>query len=318
MTNSLATSIDEAPFLASRLSMSYTLTTGHAAGTFIAELARHRILGSRCDACARVVTPSQDYCVLCGGVSSALVHVPETGTVTSLTRTSTLTLGLVRLDGVDADLLHRLDGRDGPITVGTRVKATWADVPVGSILDLEAFVATEDAAHAEVGEVSSPPDDLLSIPEQAYALELDYRHAYGPHYGRLFDELGSSRRLIGSRCPSCTSVLVPPREFCDVCFVRTAGHVEVADTGRLQAFSIIHLEFVGQTRKPPYVYAEIVLDGSATRVIHTMAGIDVSTAADHLHVGMPVRAVWKDKVDCTGTLTDIDYFEPAEAGPERA
>ena len=92
------------------------------------------------------------------------------------------------------------------------------------------------------------------------------------------------------------------------------GNYYNSDTGRLQAFSVIHLEFVGQTRKPPYVYAEIVLDGSATRLIHTVAGIDVAKAAEQLTIGMPVRAVWKDVADCRGTLDDIDYFEPIVGG----
>ena len=64
--------------------------------------------------------------------------------------------------------------------------------------------------------------------------------------------------------------------------VRTERWVDVSDTGVLKAFSIIHLKFVGQTREPPYVYAEIILDGAATRLIHTIGGIDVEKAAETL------------------------------------
>jgi uncharacterized OB-fold protein len=91
--------------------------------------------------------------------------------------------------------------------------------------------------------------------------------------------------------------------------VRTGEFVDVPDTGVIKAFSIIHLEFVGQTREPPYVYAEIVLDGAATRLIHTIGNIDVEEAKEKLYPGMPVRAVWREG-EPIGSLEDIVYFEP--------
>lgn len=307
MTDNLLTSIDEAPTLHATLTLPYALTTGRAAGAFLAELGNQRIIGSRCDDCRRVLAPARDHCSSCGAEAGELVQLPETGTVTAMTRTASCTLALIRLDGCDTDLLHRLLEDEGHLAVGDRVRARWSEKPVQSILDLDGF--TPDAGTDAPGAVS-PSGGVATLVELPYSLHLAYRHAYGPHYGRLFDELGTRRRILGSLCPSCRNVLVPPREFCDICFVRTAQHVEVADTGVLQAFSIIHMEFVGQTRKPPYVYAEIVLDGSATRLIHTLAGFDVSTAHERLRVGMEVRAVWKDPADCRGTLEDIDYFEP--------
>lgn len=306
MTDGLLTGIDDSQVLDATISLPYTLTTGRAAGSFLAELGNRHILGSRCDECDRVMAPPQDYCTRCGSPSETFVRMPETGVITAVTRTAKGVLALIRLDGADTTFLHRIT-EDGPgVTVGARVAAVWADSPSQSVLDLDGFVLAEgdeEGTPSDAGQIES----LIELP---YALELDYRHSYGPHYGRLFDELATHRRILGSLCPHCQNVLVPPREYCDLCFVRTAQHVDVADTGRLQAFSVIHLEFVGQTRKPPYVYAEIVLDGSATRLIHTVGGIDVATAAETLQIGMPVKAVWKDAADCRGTLDDIDHFEP--------
>jgi uncharacterized OB-fold protein len=312
MTDGLLTSIDEAQVLETTLSLPYTLTTGRAAGSFLAELGNKRILGSRCDQCARIMTPAQDYCSRCGSPSAGFLQMPETGTVTAVTRTDKGALAFIRLDGSDSDFLHRLADGGPAVAVGARVRAVWAETASQSMLDLDCF------SLAEIGADNGSPSDageVAVVVELPYSLDLAYRHSYGPHYGRLFDELASRRRILGSLCPSCRSVLVPPREFCDVCFVRTGQHVDVPDTGVLQAFSVIYMEFVGQTRKPPYVYAEIVLDGSATRLIHTVAGFDVATAAERLQVGMAVRAVWKDPAECRGTLNDIDYFEPvAESG----
>jgi uncharacterized OB-fold protein len=69
------------------------------------------------------------------------------------------------------------------------------------------------------------------------------------------------------------------------------------------------LEFEGQVREPPYVYAEVTLDGASTRLIHVLGGIDVGEAHTLLRPGMKVRAVWLPDSH-TGTLADIDYFEP--------
>ncbi len=308
MTDGLLTGIDDPQVLAATISLPYTLTTGRAAGSFLAELGNKHILGSRCDECDRVMAPPQDYCTRCGAPSETFVRMPETGVVTAVTRTAKGVLVLIRLDGADTDFLHRVTQDDPGVRVGARVRAVWADTASQSVLDLDGFVLDDSGGEgttSEAGEV----DPIIELP---YALELAYRHSYGPHYGRLFDELATQRRILGSLCPQCQNVLVPPRDFCDLCFVRTAQHVDVADTGRLQAFSVIHLEFVGQTRQPPYVYAEIILDGSATRLIHTVGGIDVATAAERLTIGMPVKAVWKDVADCRGTLDDIDHFEPVD------
>lgn len=307
MKDTKLTTIDNERVLEATLNMPYTLTTGHAAGSFLAELAHHRILGSVCAKCDRVLAPAQDFCTQCGGASTDFVTLPETGTITALTRTAAGAFAFIQVDGANTSFLHRVTEEKGRVAIGSRVKAVWSPSATGSILDVAHF---EQVGDPTLGEVQPNAGEIEAVVQLNYGLNLKYEHSFGPHYGRLFDELASSRRLLGSLCPKCRNVLVPPREFCDHCFVRTQSHVDVMDTGRLQAFSIIYLEFVGQTRKPPYIYAEVVLDGSATRLIHTLGGFDVETAQDVLSVGMPVKAVWKDATESEGTLNDIEYFEP--------
>lgn len=295
--------LDLAP-LHSIISLPYRLTPGKATGTFLAELGSQRIVATRCAKCGRVEVPAQDVCQ-CGADDLELVVVPAQGSLSSFTRTPQFTLGLVRLDGVHGDLLHRLVG-DTDWKVGQRVAAVWAETPKGDMLDLSGFGPSGGQAHGDTRaqplEASRPPIDSMPT-----TLKLDYQHARGPYFGRLFDEMQSAGRLLGIRCPSCQSVLLPPRELCDVCFVKTGTWVDVADTGVLQAFSIIHLKFVGQTREPPYVYAEIMLDGAATKIIHVLDGVDVDTAPTWLKPGVRVKAVWKSELK--GSLSDISHFE---------
>lgn len=311
MTNGLFTSIDDAQVLDTTLSMPYTLTTGRSAGSFLAALAEHRILGTRCTSCERVMAPPQDYCPLCATETGEFLEMPQTGSLTAITRTDQGLFGFIQIDGANTSMVHRLIDDTKQMRVGDRVTAVWAESPTSSILDLAGFTSSDAPADGTTPPTlpiaRTLPEPVVELP---YRLNLNYHHSYGPHYGRLFDEIASRRRIIGSFCPRCRNVLVPPREFCDACFTRTESHVDVADTGTLQAFSVIYMEFMGQTRKPPYIYAEVVLDGSATRLIHTVGGIDVDEAKERLHVGMSVRAVWKNPEECVGTLNDIDYFEP--------
>jgi uncharacterized OB-fold protein len=256
------------------------------------------------------VVPAQDYCSRCGAEQNKLVSVPQTGAVTAITRTAEGTVALIRLDGIDTDMMHRVDESAGTVAIGDRVEAVWAPEPVGTILNLAHFApSTAAVSTTGTGDLAEAPQEDL-VEQIVYSLSLPYRHSYGANYGRLFDELGARSGLIGSKCPNCHNVLVPPRAYCELCYVKTEQFVQVKDTGRLQAFSVIHMEFVGQTRKPPYVYAEVVLDGASTRLIHNLAGIDMETAKEKLSIGMPVRAVWKPEDQRNGTLDDIDYFEP--------
>jgi uncharacterized protein len=306
----LASLPTENPVFHGRIELPYTLTTGGAAAVFLAELANRKIVGSRCPKCEGVFVPAQDFCASCRTSLEELVEVPASGELTGFTETADGLIGLIRLDGTANDFPHKLlDAELTELALGTRVEARWAAEAEGSILDIEGFVAGGE----EGGEVKGLEADAEPILEQKYGLRLDYEHSYGPYYGTLFDGLATSRRIQGVRCPSCQRVLVPPREYCDVCYVRTGEWVDIPDTGTIKAFSIIHLEFVGQTREPPYVYAEIVLDGSSTRLIHSVGGIDVEEAKERLRIGTKVRAVWKEG-EPVGTLEDIEYFEPVFEG----
>lgn len=295
------------PPLASTISLPYQLTPGRATGTFLAGLGRKCIVGSRCPKCGRVEAPAQDTCT-CGTADLELVQLSPQGELRGFTRTPDFTLALVRLDGTDADMLHRLAG-DADWRIGMRVEAVWAPEPKGSVLDLAGFAPATRSLTQAPGPL---PDDLKPIDTMPTSLQLNYKHAHGPYYGRLFDEMKTSGRILGIRCTRCHGVLLPPREICDACYAPTGTWTDVKDTGVLQAFSIIHLKFVGQTREPPYVYAEIILDGASTKIIHVLDGVDIPSAPKMLKPGMRVKAVWKETR--RGSLDDISHFELVRDG----
>jgi uncharacterized protein len=302
--------IDLAP-LKSDLKMPYTLTPGRAAGTFLAEMARRRIVGSRFKKSGTVVIPAQDFCPMSGDAEFEFVLAPETGTLSGFTETDAGLIGLIRIDGSDVDFPHRVVEADySDLAIGMRVRVVWAEGVQQSVLAIAGFRPAAGAAQGEVVPLSDPAAPVEVVP---YNMTLHYEHAFGPYYGRLFDEIKANRRIMGVRSPSGDGAMIPPREICDITHKPTGTWVELGQTGTVRAMSIIYLEFIGQKQPPPYIYAEIMLDGASTRLIHNVAGLDMSRAKELVKPGTRVRAVWRETR--TGSLDDISHFELLE-GPE--
>lgn len=303
MTTTVA-STDEMRSMPAQIRMPYTLTPGTATGVFLAELAARRLLGSRHG--DRILVPPAEF-ASDGAPSEGFVEVAPVGTIRSFTRTKDGVIGVILIDGTETPLLHRLIGFDSDeLAVGGRVAAVWADEPTGSsVLDLAGFGPVGDAEgfapRTPEGDVSESMDKI------DYTMTLSYEHAYGHYYGTLFDGVKEGRRIRGVKCTACARVLVPPRGRCDVCYAPTGEWVDLPATGVVQASSVVHIEFIGQRVKPPYVYVEIILDGASTRLIHMIGDIDPEEAKTTAAPGARVRAVWSDRH--TGSLADIEYFE---------
>jgi uncharacterized OB-fold protein len=141
--------------------------------------------------------------------------------------------------------------------------------------------------------------------------DIPYRHTAGRAATRFFRELKDNKRIVGVRCPSCQRVLVPPRGFCERCFVPVDEFVGVEDKGTLTTFTIVYAHFTSLP-PPPYCVGIIKLDGADTGLIHYVGGVDLQdmeAAKKAISVGMRLQAVWRDERE--GKITDIEYFRPA-------
>jgi uncharacterized OB-fold protein len=126
---------------AERVRIPYHYAAGPTASRFLAALRDEgRILGARCPACSRVVCPARSICPSCGEATGEPFDVGPRATLLSWTEdpARVLTLGLLRLDGADTAMLHRLLWL-GPFRAGMAVKARLARDRTGSILDIEGF-----------------------------------------------------------------------------------------------------------------------------------------------------------------------------------
>jgi uncharacterized OB-fold protein len=144
-----------------------------------------------------------------------------------------------------------------------------------------------------------------SIVEKKGKATVAYRWSYGQALTRFFEATRDRKVILGSRCPACKGVLVPPSTLCGRCFAETEPEpVEVSDHGVLQTFTTVYLPFPGQPTTPPYTTGLIVLDGSDTAIQHLVGGIDPKDVS----CGMRVRAVWSE--ERRGDLHDIVHFAP--------
>ena len=127
-----------------------------------------------------------------------------------------------------------------------------------------------------------------------HLVTLTYHEKLTENLSRYADNLLEGR-IIGQKCPSCGRVYVPGKGYCPLCVVPTGekDEVEVPDTGTVTGFTIVTpVNYYGQTKTEPFVYASVLLDGADT----TLGGMDI-TGVSHaeLRSGLRVKAKWKPR-----------------------
>lgn len=119
----------------------FTYAAGGTSSLFMAALRDEgRILATPCPTCERVICPARSFCPVCGGPTGAPVEAGPAGTLVSWTELPDgSTLGLIRLDGADTSMVHRLVGADPAWTAGQRLRARFGETRTGTVTDIEGF-----------------------------------------------------------------------------------------------------------------------------------------------------------------------------------
>jgi uncharacterized OB-fold protein len=154
----------------------------------------------------------------------------------------------------------------------------------------------------------------------AVDFEVDARYAWDTGIA-VSEFLRGLRRgvILARECRQCRRVLVPPRMFCEQCFRPTDRWVEVADTGRVNTYSICHIRWDMEPLSEPELPAVIEIDGASRGIgiMHKLGEVDPADLA----VDMAVEAVWAPEEERTGSILDIRYFRPRQdrlrSGPKR-
>ena len=114
--------------------------------------------------------------------------------------------------------------------------------------------------------------------------------------------------LTGQRCPLCANVYVPPRGSCAACGVATEEEVVLPDTATVQSFTIVAIPIPNNPIQPPYIIANLVLDGANLSFIHLMS----ECVNEDVHIGQRVQAVWKPEEEWDYAMDNIRYFRPVD------
>jgi len=118
----------------------FRYAAGAAGSRFLAALCdERRILGARCESCARVYAPLRSFCAACGAAPLEEVEIGPGGVLESWTEREGNVFALVKLDGADTALVHRLLAASRDARPGLRVRARFAAERSASVLAIEGF-----------------------------------------------------------------------------------------------------------------------------------------------------------------------------------
>ncbi|MEE8174519.1 MAG: Zn-ribbon domain-containing OB-fold protein, partial [Dehalococcoidia bacterium] len=138
------------------------------------------------------------------------------------------------------------------------------------------------------------------------SIEISYEWSAGIAGSRFFQEIRDNKRIMGTKCPKCSRVLVPPRIFCEECFVDVEEWVEVSSKGELVTFGESYLGTDGSKLKEPWIVGIIRLDGADGGLIHYIG----EARPEELKIGMRMEAVFNEKRN--GNILDIKHFRPSK------
>lgn len=80
--------------------------------------------------------------------------------------------------------------------------------------------------------------------------------------------------LLGSHCRNCGESFFPRRVFCAACSSGEMDLVELANTGEIETFTVVHQQPPNSVMEPPYAIVRIRLDnGPAVQTVVPTAGL---------------------------------------------
>ncbi|HZO05755.1 MAG TPA: Zn-ribbon domain-containing OB-fold protein [Solirubrobacterales bacterium] len=133
-------------------------------------------------------------------------------------------------------------------------------------------------------------------------VDVEYHWSAGIAGSRFFTELRDNGKIMGTKCPECKRVLVPPRIFCEECFVDTDEWVEVSTSGEILTFAESYFGLQGQRLEEPWYIGIIKLDGADGGLFHRIVKGD-----SEIEIGGRVEAVLADNRE--GHIMDIVNFK---------
>jgi uncharacterized OB-fold protein len=120
---------------------------------------------------------------------------------------------------------------------------------------------------------------------------------------RFFWDAAGDGRLVAQRCRGCGRLHHPPRPMCPDCHGLEQEVVDLAGTGRVYSYAVLH-----HPQNPQFTYplvAALVELDEGLRMMTNLVGVGPSD----VRIGMPVRVTFEATVD-DGT---VPVFEAVAA-----
>jgi len=296
------------------LGYSYTRSTGPVVGRFLTALRERKIIGSIGDD-GTVYVPPMEYDPVTASELSEFAEVADSGEVTSWCWVKEprdshpfdrpFAWALIKLDGADVPMVHAVDvAAEDAMHTGMRVKVRWAEETRGQINDIACFEPENSVPGHTDATAGEEQDAVTGIEAPIY---LKYNFTAGEATSRFLSAVKEGR-LVGQRCPRCSNVYVPPRGSCAACGVATTEELEVSDKATVESFTIVWIPIPNNPIQPPYVIANLVVDGANISFIHLLS----ECVNEDVHIGQRVQAVWKPQDEWTHAMTNIRYFKPID------
>lgn len=152
--------------------------------------------------------------------------------------------------------------------------------------------------------VKTKDENLMIIPGE---WNIRYEYAAGEVTSNFLRNIKENKVILASKCNNCDSVMLPPRAYCENCFIETEEFVEAGTEGVIEAFTIVTHQFEN-CPPPPYAIAYVRLDGATTAMVNFVKGVDLSDiekASEELKIGTRVKVKFKEKRE--GRITDFYY-----------
>jgi uncharacterized OB-fold protein len=137
-------------------------------------------------------------------------------------------------------------------------------------------------------------------------VDFTYNYRVGTYIERYLEGF-KRQKIMGSKCPGCGKVAVPPRMWCGLCNLKMEELVELSQEGTLENFAVGHVNLVkGRlgAAESPYIIGLIRLGGANSLLLARVEGVSPA----EVEPGMRLKAAWREPSE--GDYHDLDHFEP--------
>lgn len=140
-------------------------------------------------------------------------------------------------------------------------------------------------------------------------MPVSYLYTAGNAGERFLRGIKEEGKILGAKCKKCGLIQLPPRIYCEQCFVPINEWVELKSEGRVEAFTTSHFDAEGSRLSEPEILAVVRFEGVEGGIIQRIR----ETGEQGVSIGMAVKAVLRERKNRVGSILDVAYFVPSDS-----